>query len=572
MDDLLDALARLDARVETLERRVEALEGAKAPAPPLKKETAVAAESHAAGGELTLPPAGGVFPVVGRAMLGIAGAYLLRAAAESGSFPRLAVVVIALAYAAMWMVWASRVRSSVAFSATAYAATSALILAPMLAELMLRFQVLSASATAGLLSAFVLGTFALSWRRKLTATVAVAVAAAVVTALGLLVVSHDLPAYISALLVAVAASEFAAGAGRWSGLRFLAAPAADVAVLILVYIHSLPETSRPGYAPVSQGVLLALPTLLFVIAGTGIVWRTVVHRYRINLFEIAQAAVAFALTAAAWLWFVPAKGGLVVGVCCWLFAFMCYALAFGSFDRVAEQRNYHVYATWAAALMLAGSFLLLPPLSVTLLLSVAAIVATVIGVRVARLTPEFHGLLYLTAAAYSSGLLQYAGRALVGSFPAAPGWIVWMVAVAALACFAIGGRFEGERWNERLLRLLAAVLAVSAVATFLVSCLVWLAAIGMRPEAAHVAVIRTLITCGLAMLVAASGSRWKRAELVWTAYGMLAAVSAKLLLEDLPHGHSGAIAVSIFLYAVTLILVPRMARSGRGNTEIPGRS
>ena len=76
-------------------------------------------------------------------MLGIAGAYVLRAVAESGSFPKLVVVALALAYAATWMVWASRVPVGAPFASTAYAATSALILVPMLAELTLRFQVLS---------------------------------------------------------------------------------------------------------------------------------------------------------------------------------------------------------------------------------------------------------------------------------------------------------------------------------------------------------------------------------------------------------------------------------------------
>ncbi len=503
------------------------------------------------------------FLVVGKAMLGIAGAYLLRAVAESGSFPKLVVVALALAYAAAWMVWAARVPLGAVFASTAYAATSAMILVPMLAELTLRFQVLTANATGGLLAAFVVGALALAWRRKLAPLVWVAETAAVFTALALLVASHDLVPYVAALLVAVLVSEFAAGADRWLGLRFVAAPAADVAILVLLYIHVLPEGSRPGYPPVSQTALLALPTLLFAIYGAGIVWRTVVLRHRINAFEIAQAAVVFGLAAAAWLLFVPVEGAMAVGICCWLLAATCYAAAFVSFDRIAEQRNYHVYATWAAALVLAGSFLMLSPMLVAALLSIASVVATVIGVRVARLTPEFHGLLYLTSAAYASGLLQYAGRALAGTFPNAPGWMVWMVAVAALVCFAIGGRFEGERWNEKLLRLLAAVLAVSAVATFLVSCLVWLAAIGMTPGAAHVAVIRTLITCGLALALAAIGSRWKRVELVWTSYGMLAIVSAKLLFEDLPHGHSGAIAISIFLYAVALILVPRMARIGR---------
>ena len=42
---------------------------------------------------------GGAFSVLGKAMLGIAGAYLLRAVAESSLLPRTAVAAVAIAYA-----------------------------------------------------------------------------------------------------------------------------------------------------------------------------------------------------------------------------------------------------------------------------------------------------------------------------------------------------------------------------------------------------------------------------------------------------------------------------------------
>ena len=576
MDDLLDALARLNARLESLERRVAALDHLSSPSPypssqpssqpvtlgPL--QTAIPAPRTAGAEGAALPRAGGVFPVIGKAMLGIAGAYVLRAVAESGSVPQLAVVVLALAYAGTWLLWAARTR--VRFASAAYAVTASLILAPMLGELTLRFHFLSSSVTAGLLSAFVVWACALAWERNLAPVVWAAEVAAAFTALALLIVSHDLVPYIAALLGMALVTEAAAAGNRWLGLRFVLAPAVDIGVLILVYIHSLPESSRSGYIAVAAPALLLLPSILFVIYGGSIAVRTIFLRRRMTALEIIQAAVAFVLATLSWLWFAPGAGRIEVGAFCWLLSAACYTAAFVWFDRLAEQRNYHVYSTWAVALALAGSFLILSPMAVALLLSVASIAATLVGVRMARLTPEFHGLVYLAAAAFASGLLQYAGRALAGTFPTAPGWMVWVVAVSVLLCYAIGGRFEGERWNERLLRLLAAVLAVSALATFLVSCLVWLAAIGMTPGASHVAVIRTLITCGLALALAFSGSRWQRIELVWTAYGILGLVSAKLLFEDLPHGHSGSIAISIFLYAVALIIVPRVSRSGRQET------
>lgn len=566
MDDLLDALARLDARLENLERRVAALDHQSSsssqpssqPARSRPVPTAIPAPQGAATDLVALPPTGGVFPVVGKAMLGIAGAYLLRAVAESGSVPKLAVVVLALAYAGTWLVWAARVPVGARFASTAYAVTAALILAPMLGELTLRFQVLPASVTAGLLSAFVVAASILAWKRNLAPVVWASGTAAVFTALALLIVSHDLVPYIAALLVMALASEAAAARNRWLGFRFVMAPAADIAVLILIYIHSLPAASCVGYIAVSTSALLTLPSLLFLIYGAGIACRTLLQRRRMTMSEVVQGMIAFVLAALSWLWFAPDTGRVGLGVFCWVLSAACYTAAFVWFDRVEEQRNYHVYATWSVALVLAGSFLILSPAQVALFLSGASIVATLVGLRMARLTPELHGLVFLITAAFASGLLQYAGRALAGTFPTVPGWRVWVVAGSALLCYTIGGRFEGERWNERLLRFLAAILAVSAVATFLVSCLVWLAALGMTPGASHVAIIRTLITCALALAVAFSGSRWHRIELVWTAYGTLLFVTAKLLFDDLPHGHSGSIAISIFLYAAALILIPRV--------------
>ena len=569
MDDLLDALARLTDRLEHLERRVCALEHSSATPASLHTPITAPAQETPIKQPSGLPQTGGLFSVVGKAMLGIAGAYLLRAVAESGALPQVMVVVLALAYAGMWLLWAARVKADLRFAGAAYALTSAFILAPMLWELTLHFKVLPAFGTAGVLSAFAVGASVLAWKRNLGPVIWVANVTAVVMALALMIATHNLVPFLAALVIMAFASEFAAGRNRWLRLRFLVAPASDIAVWILIYIYSLPESARSEYGGVPSAVLLALPSALFLIYGASIALRTTGLNQRITIFEIGQTTIAFSLAAVSWLWFGPsARSGL--GIFCLLVSATCYAAAFVRFDRLSGQRNFYVYSSWSAALLLAGSFLCLPSSLLALVLSGAAILATFVGVRTARLTPEFHGLLYLAAAAFASGLLEYAVRALAADFPNAPGWMVWVVAASVLLCYVVGGRFPGERWNQRLLRLLSAILAVSAAATLLVSALVWLAAMGMTPDASHIAVIRTLITCALALSLAFGGSRWQRVELVWTAYGMLALVTAKLLFEDLPHGRSGSIAVSIFLYAVALILVPRMARLGPPRRRIEG--
>jgi hypothetical protein len=566
MDDL-DALARLTARIENLEQRICTLEHPSATASSVPSAAAISASRstspQTSAKAIPFVKDSGVFAVLGKAMLGIAGAYVLRAVAESGSFPKLAVVVLALAYAGTWLVWAARVPAEAVFVGTVYASTAALIMAPMLWELTLRFDVLPTSVTAAVLCVSMVTAYALGWKRRLTSVVLVTSFAVVLTTLALLIATHDLVPFVSALLFMTLASEAAAGCDRWLRLRPLLAAAADLAVWILLYIYSGAENARSDYKNVATPVLLALGCILFLIYGASIIFRTTRLRHKISVFEIGQTVIVFLLAAFSILRFGAGAGVTALGTLCLLFSVACYALAYVHFDRYHEERNYHVYATWSGALFLAGSSLCFPPLLLALSLSVAAIVGTLLGVRANRLTLEFHGLAYLAAAAYVSGLLDYAGRALAGTFPAVPGWIVWIVAASAVLCYAVGGHFRTERWNQRLLQLLSALLAVAAVITFLVSVLVWLAAVGMTPGASEVAVIRTLITCAVALVLAFSGTRWQRTELVWIAYGILALVTAKLLFEDLQHGHPGSTAVSIFLYAVALILVPRMARVGR---------
>ncbi|MGB9407947.1 MAG: hypothetical protein WCA89_10440, partial [Terracidiphilus sp.] len=78
-----------------------------------------------------------------------------------------------------------------------------------------------------------------------------------------------------------------------------------------------------------------------------------------------------------------------------------------------------------------------------------------------------------------------------------------------------------------------------------------------------IAFIRTLALCALALALAFAGSRWRRIELTRIAYATLALVAAKLLFEDLRQGRLEFIAASIFLFAITLIAVPRLARMGQ---------
>lgn len=563
MDDLHDTLERLTASLEALERRVYALEHPSQVTQPLPVPTAHPSATEHAAPALAFAQGDGAFSVVGKAMLGIAGAYMLRAAAESTTFPRAAVVAIAIAYAGTWLVAATRVRAEAWFASITYACTSVLILIPMLWELTMRFRVLPTATTAGILAGFAIAAFALAWKRHFSTVAWVTTAAVSAAALVLSIATHDLAPFIMTLLAIASATEYAAAIDHGLSVRPLVAVSADIAVWAMIYICSRPESARMEYKEVSGVLLLTFGPVLLLIYAASATAQTILRSRRITFFEAAQTLITFLLAAWSVLSFWSGVGTLVLGVLCFLSSIAGYTIVFARFGGTHAQRNYHVYASGSVALFLAGAYLCLPPVWLALCLILAAIAATTLGVRTLRLTLEYHGLAFLAAAAFSSGLLAYVFHAIAGAFPPSPGWLVGSISASAVLCYAVERRFPAEQWKHRLLYVLSGALAVGATAALLVSALVRIAPVGIAPGASHLAVIRTLTTCTIALLLAYGGSRWQRKELGWLAYAVLIFVASKLLFEDMRHSHLGFTAISISLYAITLLLVPRLVRLGQ---------
>jgi hypothetical protein len=560
MDALPDTLERLANRVEILERRVLALEASKTPEHAPSAAMREPAAPVAVGEGFSLAQAGGAFSVLGKSMLGIAGAYLLRAVAESSSLPRLAMAAVAIVYALLWLVAAARVGEEEWFSSTVYAGTSALILAPMLWELTLRFKVLPAPATASILGIFVIAATVLAWKKDQTPVFWVANLTATLAALALAVATHELIPFIAALLLMALLSEYATVRNHQRSVRFLAALAADAGIWALIFIYASPQSARTDYPALSAAGLILPGCLLFLLYAAAVTVRTMQLGQTISIFETGQAMVAFLLAASSVLYFEPAGGAVVLGFACLLFSAACYAAAF---VLKTEGRNFRVFATWAAGLFLAGSLLCLPPFWLAVCLGVAAIAAPMLSARVGGLTLRFHSLAFLVAAAISSGLFNYAFNALAGIPPVSLGAGACVISACAVVCFALGMRGPQEGWKQQILQLTTAALALFALAALLVEGILFLVFQGATPDAPHIAFIRTLILCAVAFGLAFSGSRWRRAELTRIAYAAVALVAIKLLFEDLHHGRLEFIAASIFLFALTLIAVPWLAHAGQ---------
>lgn len=562
MHDLPEDLEALTSRVDALEKRVHELEHpSEVTAMPLAPSAHAPARSQLAE-DSAIEQAGSVFPVLGRAMLGIAGAYLLRAFEQSSPFYREAIAAVAIVYALAWLVWATRARAAAAYARAIYACTSALILAPMLWELTLRFKILSPSLAAAVLCGFVALAMVLAWKQNFSPVFWVAHAAAALTALALSIATSQMLPFIAALLLMVVLCEYAVARGRGQSIRPVVAALADIALWILIYIYASPPNTRADYPSLAPAALFVPACLLFLIHAVSVALKTTLLQRKITAFEVAQCMMAFLLAVVSLLLFAPGAAATEVGIACLVLAAASYSAAFVLFRHASDPRNFRVFAAWSAMLFLAGTLSILPPGWAAACLGLAALAAVAFGVRQECMTLDFHGVVYLAAAAIASGLLDYTLSALAGPPTARPAWSIFLVSACAVLCYAVGKERVGEDWEHQLLHFVPAWLAVCAVTAMLAQGLLLLVALFLTPEDAHVAFIRTFAVCAVALALAFGGALWQRLEMTRIAYAALAFEAAKLIFEDLRHGRMGFIAASFFLFAVTLIGVPRLARLG----------
>ena len=556
------SLEELTAHITDLEWRVSILERQQLSLPNSapKEERAIPAH-HSVEGLPSIPS--GALAAIGKGLLGIAGAYLLRALSESGTVPQLMVVVIAFAYAALWLLWASRALHA-NFESAVYGATAALIFSPMVGELTLRFKVLPPEISAAALLGFVVLVAWLAWKRRLTWLALAATPLPIAIAVVLEVATRDPAPFVFTVLLMVLVVEYAGFHDRWRILSVVVAVLADIAAILLIAAY----LGENGYKPISTITLLVLTSGLFLVYGTSTVISTVVLGRTISWFQIGQVVAAFLIALLHMISVTHYAALPLVAVFCLAAGLACYWTAFTRFDSLPRAGNYHVFASWGAALLLTGT-LCFPSRAVQLLsLDLIATLAVFAAIRLNRRTLGFHGLVYLGAAGFVSGLWVYAARALVGPWPPAPRWTAWVTAMSAVLCCAMLWGAPGEtapqtgmRTNSSVLRLIFSSLIAYAGAALLVSGIVWLLPGGMHPSAPILTMLRTLVVCAVILIYSFIGSRWNRVELTRIAYGAIGLCTLKLFFEDLRLGTAGSLAVSLLFYGSVFVLVPRLGRA-----------
>jgi hypothetical protein len=450
-----------------------------------------------------------------------------------------------------------------------YAATSALVLAPMLWENTLGFHLFTPTATAGVLAAFITLATTLDLRNEGLCSMGIAQSVALLTTAALAFATHEVSPFVAALLIAVFITEFARTRDLPQPLWPLIVLVSDVVVWAVIFIYAGPQDSRANYHQLNVTALIAPASILFALNAGAVSIRVLARKSTIIFLEIIQLVIAFVLAATSALYFAPFRAPAALGISCMVLAIAAYAAAFRDLRSRLDRRNFRVFAVWSAALVIAASLWALPHAGSAILMAVAATAAVYLSRRIEPKMLQLHGALFLLTAVLTSGLPRYLYNCVAGTPPHFPSPAVLVLAICAAAALVVCPPSPDGFWN-RALYLFPSFVAICAFTALLVHAVLAIAAAFMILEAQHIALLRTLTISVAALVIAFGGSRLHRNALTHLAYVALAFLAAKLFFEDLRHGHMEFIAASIGLFAITLMATPKLVRMGDGRqTAMP---
>lgn len=506
-----------------------------------------------------------VLPLAGRALLGLAGAYLLRALTESAVLSSSAGVALGILYAVLWLVWAARTPAERRLETAIHSVTSVLVLCPLLWEATLRFQVVSTWTAGAILLAFTVFALAVSWKKSLLVIATIAMLAGLGTAAGLLLATHDVLPFTFVFLGAAAAVEVSACLDHWLSERWLAASAADLSVLLATWLVTNARGLPQSYAPIPQSWLLVAQAALLAIYLSSIIVRTLLRGFTFTGFETAQCALAFLIGVGGGL--SLSKEAHAIAALALACSAACYVVAFARLDHNPSRgRNFYTYSTFGLLLALTGVRILLSAADAAGMWAVLAVACIAAGGFLGRLTLQVHGGLYLALALATSGALSRAGAFLLGAEVngrSQPG--LWAGVGVATLCYLLAMRYAASRDSRtvRLNRMAIAAMLAWLVAGTLASALTagYHAALGELASHAYCATMRTGVLTACGLLLAWLGARRNNWELGHLAYPMMALGAYRLLAEDMHQERKAALFLSLLVYGAALTALPRLNRA-----------
>jgi hypothetical protein len=568
VEALTQALAALENRVTALEMRaVEGATAVQARVMPADSE----ASSMAVPTSLA-PPAR--MPALGRAMLVLAGAFLLRALTDAQTVAPAIGLALGMGYGLLVVHFTYREASAGRRgSASLMGLASVLVAYPFLWETTTQLHLLPPAGAAVFLAVITALGLLTAARHGLPGLAWAFAGGALATATGL-AWATPLSAVYAGLVVAVATATVWLGYSRgWWGLRWPAAALANGLVLLLVSLairSGPPLAGRPQ--PSAEAMLLLSVALPAAYLGSFFL-RALAGHHEVGVFEILQT-LGCTLTGVFGAVLVLKANAIAtagLGGPLLLVAAASYAVAFAHVRRrEGRSLNFFYFAWLGLALALLGTALTLPAPARPPAWAVLGAAMALAGGLFDRWTLRLHGAVYLTTAAAFVGIGAAAFDAFVTRDPG--GWhrlglagtTVWLLATVGYSMLVVSQRRHQQTGWQRLPRGIVAALVVIGAGSLLVNAIV--AGLGAQisgPPAAILAAVRTTVLAIAAVAIAAGSRNAHLSELGWFVNPLLVLAGLKLLAEDLRRGTPASLFLGFGCFGVALIAAPRLRRKDR---------
>lgn len=505
--------------------------------------------------------------LVGRLLIVLGGAFLLRAITESGVLSPVVGVSLGLAYALAWIVVA--LRHAVSRTSAAYHGLAAVLASyPLIFEAVRKFDVLGAWSSAAALALAIASWGLLVWRKRLHGIAWTATLGAMGTSVLLMAETSAMIPFVWVLIGLGVATLWMGYHLKWHFLRW---PVAAFLDALLLFMAFLVVTGRSDIEP---AVAMAAGCGAFAAYLASFVLRNLVRERSIVRFEVAQtlAAVVTALGGAMWIAVVRQTLELPLGIALLAIAAASYAASFVFIPRhFTSPGNFFFYSSLALVLVLAGGSLVTGEMPVDALWSAFALTAAWFAGRYEKPVLAMHCAIYLVAGLVGSGLVQAGFRTLVLA-PTGAWDVPWPGAVLILvtALFAAGihpierkGSFAIWSFAKALILTVLAW----ASATMLMA-LVGRALHGETPDAALVSFERTAILSGLTIVAALVARHATLSPGRTVANILMVALAMKLLWDDLRAGTALTMFLSFACVGLALIVATKLKK--RSGSLVPG--
>jgi hypothetical protein len=510
---------------------------------------------------------------LGRLLVILGGAFMLRALTESQVVGLHVGVGLGLTYALLWTALAARTsRAGRHADATSYGLATTIIAFPLIVESTLRMHVFPPMPAAMALLATGPLILAVSWVHRLSALAWIATLATTATGVVLLFTTHSLPPFAAALFAAAAVSLAISFHREWYFLRWPAALALDALVVIGMVLVGARE-----YAWLVREQLALVQILLTAMYLGILAVRTLILDHPMREFGIVQSLLVLAVgfEGAQYVLGPDSRWAPVFPVSALAIAAGCYAVSFWRLEtRAGGHVNFSWYVTLGTLLVIAGLVHLVPLPMAGAAWAAAAAGAALLGRVPSRAALRWSSALFASAAAAGSGVAVDAGRAFfVRSAAALPTF----EAMAWVADVLVWCGWAALRWREQpeddepdwtipaMALLLVWALGLGAGVVTVTAPIV------AADSAGALAVLRTLVLVIAAVLLACTWRLRSSAELRWAVYTVLGLVACKILVQDVPHGTPLTICFSLVVFGGAMIVAPRMVfeRKSARSPEAP---